>query len=69
MLGSWTNEHVLPQKYQELKRLPGIWSWKSQVSLFGGLLLAINWTVKGPSTFKQNKTIASLPPFPPLLQV
>ena len=37
MLGSWTHEHVQPQKYQALKRLLGIWSWKSQVSSIGGL--------------------------------
>ena len=39
VLGSWTHEHVLPQKYQALKRLQSIWSWKSQGSPFGGLLL------------------------------
>ena len=37
VLGSWTHEHVQPQEYQALKRLLGIWSWKSQDSSIGGL--------------------------------
>ena len=34
VLGSWTHEHVQPQKYQALL---GIWSWNSQVSSIGCL--------------------------------
>ena len=56
VLGSWTHEHVQPQKYQALKRLLGIWSWKSQVSSFCGLLLNFLVELLKARLPKQNKT-------------
>ena len=69
VLGSWIHEHILPQKYQALKRLQGIID-REKVNFYRlvACYWIFNWTVKGLSTLnktKQNKK-NNYKPSPPL---